>query len=252
MRMQAPGLGSAFGRKKRDVSPTPPRPTPAARAVNTAVAQAQAINRQRAALQSKQNLAPSKEVYSSPDKGASAQFSPIEQAAAEARMHQAIQQGIVPGFGPGDGDASQVEYANMSPTAKARAAFMTFMREKFPTEYSKALQAATAAPGIGSQQSAGGALSNFDWSKFIDAAAATTTAIFQTKAQRDLLKVNIERARAGLPPIDTSFAAPQIRTQIDISPEIAARLEQQAGGIMGNFAVVAGVGLFALYMIMRR
>lgn len=136
----------------------------------------------------------------------------------------------------------------MTPQAKARAAFITWLREANPAAYEHAMQAATSG-GLGETPAV--AAPKFNWQSFIDAAGAAATALFQTKAQRDMLKVNIERAKAGLPPMDTSFAAPVIRTQFDVSPEIAAQLQAQASSAVQNILLFGG-GALVIFLLARR
>ena len=151
--------------------------------------------------------------------------------------------------GSGYGDNYQPEgIPLMNPTAKARAAFITWLRDSSPEAYRFAMERAYSN-GLSDTAPAS---TGFDWKKFLDAATAATTAVFQTKAQKDMLKVNIERAKAGLPPMDTSFAAPVIRTQFDVSPEIAAQLQQTAQAATMNVALVAGAGLLAFMLLRRR
>lgn len=136
----------------------------------------------------------------------------------------------------------------MNATAKARAAFITWLRDTNPEAYQAAMKRASSGSSLGDTAPA---TTGFSWQKFIDAAAAATTAVFQTKAQRDMLKVNIERAKSGLPPMDTSFAAPVIRTQFDVSPEVAQSLQQSAQTGIMNIALIGGAALIAI-MLLRR
>jgi hypothetical protein len=153
----------------------------------------------------------------------------------------------LPGYMNVAGITDEERNVMKSPKAKARAAFITWLRENFPQQYQRAMRKAhEGPPGMGDENGGG-----FNWQKFIDAAAATAQAVFTGKAQRDMLSINIERAKAGLPPVDTSFAAPVVRTQIDVSPEIAERLERQAQAGMGTIALVAGAALLGLFLITR-
>lgn len=151
------------------------------------------------------------------------------------------------GAGITNDSASEV-LPNMNATAKARAAFITWLRDTNPETYRAAMQRASSGASLGDTASA---TTGFDWKKFLDAATAATTAVFQTKAQKDMLKINIERAKAGLPPMDTSFAAPVIRTQFDVSPEVAQSLQQSAQTGIMNIALIGGAALIAI-MLLRR
>jgi hypothetical protein len=91
------------------------------------------------------------------------------------------------------------------------------------------------------------------WSKFIDGAIAAGTAYLTLENQKDILALNIERAKAGQPPIDAATTAPIIRTQVDIDPELAKSLMADAGGtITRNMMIIAAVGLAAILFLGRK
>lgn len=62
---------------------------------------------------------------------------------------------------------------------------------------------------------------------------------YQSKAQKELIELNADRAKQGLPPIDSSQVAPTIRTQVGMDPA------------MLNMLVLGGVGI-AIFMAMGR
>lgn len=156
--------------------------------------------------------------------------------------------GIAPAGGAGAASTSEV-MPEMNKTAKARAAFITWLRDSNPEAYQAAMTAATANSVL--SDIAPTTSTGFDWKRFVDAATAAATAVFTTKAQKDMLKVNIERAKAGLPPVDTSFAAPVIRTQFDVSPEVAQSLQQSAQAGFQNVALIGGAALLA-FLLLRK
>ena len=61
------------------------------------------------------------------------------------------------------------------------------------------------------------------WEKFAESAARLGTTYLTLKNQRDAMKINLDRAQAGLAPIDVATSAPVIRTQVDLSPQLTNR-----------------------------
>jgi len=140
------------------------------------------------------------------------------------------------------------DYPAMNNTAKARAAFMTWMKESNPEAYQFAMESAQSPAALADSDPAT-ASTGFNWKRFLEAATAATTAVFQTKAQKEMLNLNIKRAKSGLPPMDTSFAAPVIRTQFDVSPEIAQSLQQSAAKATMNIGLIVGAGVLAFLLL---
>jgi hypothetical protein len=53
----------------------------------------------------------------------------------------------------------------------------------------------------------------------------------------------MRRVEQGLPPLDYSaYMAPTVRTQVDVSPEIMARLRETGADTMKTLIVVGAVG----------
>lgn len=91
------------------------------------------------------------------------------------------------------------------------------------------------------------------WQKFLDGAIGAGTAYLSLKNQKDILALNIERAKIGQPPLDAAATAPVIRTQVEIAPETARNLVAGIGaGINQNLLIIGGVALVALFLIMRK
>ena len=68
------------------------------------------------------------------------------------------------------------------------------------------------------------------------------TAYLTLENQKDILALNIERAKMGQPPLDAATTAPIIRTQVDIDPELAKSLIMDMGGVINrNMLVIAAV-----------
>lgn len=91
------------------------------------------------------------------------------------------------------------------------------------------------------------------WEKLLDGAIAGGTAYLSLKNQKDMLALNIERAKAGLPPLDAAATAPVIRTEVSLDPALARDLLSDVGSsINRNLLIAAAVGLVALLFFMRR
>lgn len=91
------------------------------------------------------------------------------------------------------------------------------------------------------------------WEKFVEGALAGGMTYLTLKNQRDAMKINLDRAQAGLPPIDVATSAPVIKTQIDIDPALARSLASNVGaGINRNMLIIAGVALVAIFVLMRK
>lgn len=89
------------------------------------------------------------------------------------------------------------------------------------------------------------------WSKFTKAAAGLGTTYLALKNQRDVMKINLERAQQGQPPIDAATSAPVVRTQVDMSPELTNRLVSTAGAGINRTLLLAGAAILA-FMLFRK
>ena len=133
---------------------------------------------------------------------------------------------------------------------KARLQFATWVKQRDPALYARALSHAQQGSGpIGTPTAIEGlgVASDF-WSKFTEGLTQLATASIALKAQRQILATNIERAGQGLPPIDMSAGAPVIRTQVSVDPATAARLQEGAAAGVMRFLpwIIGGVAGFML------
>lgn len=87
------------------------------------------------------------------------------------------------------------------------------------------------------------------WQKFSEAAAGLGVTYLTLKNQRDAMKINLERAQAGLPPIDMATSAPVITTQVDLSPELTNRLMSTAGEGINKMLLLAAAGVAVFFLI---
>ena len=66
-------------------------------------------------------------------------------------------------------------------------------------------------------------------------------------AQKDLMDLNLERARQGQEPIDPGLIAPQIKVIHDLPPETRGLIDQFKMG--GNMLIWAALGLGAFFLV---
>jgi len=91
------------------------------------------------------------------------------------------------------------------------------------------------------------------WQKILDGAITLGTGLVGLKQQEKLLELNIERAKQGLPPLDTADAAPVIKTEVAIDPATAAALASNVGAALNkNMLMLAGAALLIMFFVMRR
>lgn len=135
--------------------------------------------------------------------------------------------------------------------AQARLQFADWLKTEHPALFQRAVAIAenstpdSLPPGLGAEGEG-------FWSKFSKAALGLGTTYLALKNQRDAMKVNLQRAQAGQPPIDVATSAPVIKTQVDLSPELTQRLVSTAGAGINKTLMMVGVGLVALLFFMRK
>lgn len=125
---------------------------------------------------------------------------------------------------------------------QARIQFAKWLKVNHPVIFSQAVKAAAASQFAGL-----GETTSF-WSKFTTAAAGLGTTYLALKNQRDAMKINLERAQTGLPPIDVAASAPTVRTQVDLSPELTNRLVSTAGEGINKTLLLVGAGVAAFIL----
>lgn len=155
---------------------------------------------------------------------------------------------------------------NLPPKQLARAQFLTWLKTRHPAVFRHALRVAeTAKASFAAQAGNPAALSGLGWSMSADGETAVAepkswwqslaegitqagTAYLAYKGQKANIELNMRRAEQGLAPVDYSaYTAPTLRTQVDVSPEILARLRETGMDTMKTIALVAlGVGGFML------
>jgi hypothetical protein len=152
---------------------------------------------------------------------------------------------------------------DLTPRQLARAQFLTWLKQRHPDVFRHALNVAETAKahfaaqsgnpaalsGLGYTMSADGtavAEPKSWWSSLAEGITQAGTAYLAYKGQKAAIDLNLQRAQQGLPPIDaTRYTAPTVRTQVDVSPEIMARLRE--GGM--NTALLIGGGILAAILL---
>lgn len=135
-------------------------------------------------------------------------------------------------------------------TASARLMFLTWLKQRFPHVYEATMQSV----GVDDSGTSGLGIS-IDWDKLTDNLTKVGSAYLTIRAQRELLKQNLERAKQGMPPIDINEAGavPTVKTQIDVSPEVADSVIEGAKKTAMNVGLIAaaGAGLVALILLRK-
>ncbi len=90
--------------------------------------------------------------------------------------------------------------------------------------------------------------------KVIGAATTIAPAYLQFKQQKEILDMQLERAKQGLPPLETAYLAPTVRIQPELSPEALRTAREGITTGIQNVAVPALLigGLVLLTMGGRR
>lgn len=86
--------------------------------------------------------------------------------------------------------------------------------------------------------------------KIIDAASSIAPAYLQFEQQKKILDMQVERAKRGLPPLESAYIAPTVRVQAEVTPEMMT--EARAGiteGLQNLALPLLAVGGIALLMM---
>ena len=143
----------------------------------------------------------------------------------------------------------------MDKYGKAALEFAQWLKANHPTIYRGALR--RASDGTLGNAKGGGIFSGDFWKKFGTAAVGLGTTYLTLKAQRDAMKINLERAKQGQPPIDTAAVAPVVRTQVQVEPEVVREITQSATavareGIDKTLLIGGAVAVGALLLLANR
>lgn len=90
--------------------------------------------------------------------------------------------------------------------------------------------------------------SGWDWAKdALSFAKEAVPAYLAYDAQKDLMDLNLERARQGQDPIDPGLTAPQVTLQHELPPEARSLIDQMKMG--GNLMLWAALGVGAFFLV---
>lgn len=81
----------------------------------------------------------------------------------------------------------------------------------------------------------------------LDFAKEAVPAYLAYDAQKDLMDLNMERAKQGLDPIDPGLTAPQVTLQHQLPPETRGLIDQMKMG--GNILLWGALGLGAFFLV---
>lgn len=135
---------------------------------------------------------------------------------------------------------------------RARMQFLTWVRDNFPDLYNVAIEQADVSEQAQMLQGLG-AEEQVPWYQKVASVLTTAgTAYLALRAQREALKINLARAEAGMPPIDTAGIAPVIRTQIELPPEVIEKVTGAAGVQVNKMLLFGAAAVVAIMLFMRR
>lgn len=156
-----------------------------------------------------------------------------------------------------------------NPREKAVSEFMSWLKRFEPRAYAYVKSRVGSPPnegifaalntfgqvdpygGVGVPTASPPASSTGGWMDYINSALSVAKeaipAYFQYETQKDLMEMNIERAKQGLPPIDPGVVAPQVKVIHDVPPEAQQAISQFKVG--GNVLLWGAIGLGAFLLI---
>ncbi len=146
-----------------------------------------------------------------------------------------------------------ISTALLAPQVRSRLQFLTWARETFPDLYSAAMSAAenNTLSGLGVHGEE--VTSESWWRKAAGAFTALGTTYLGLKNQRDIMQINLERAKTGQPPISgEDLTAPIVQTRIDLPPETIDRLTAGAGAQVNKMLMFGAIALVGVLIFMRR
>lgn len=132
-------------------------------------------------------------------------------------------------------------------TIRHRQQFIGWMKNWAPGLYRRAAAAADAA-----EAREGGALGDLAgwWETFQENLTEIGGAYLQYKTQKEILEAQLERMRAGQPPLQTSEYAPTVGVKID--PGTTREITGAIGAGLGRMLPFIAIGGVALLLLMRR
>ena len=131
---------------------------------------------------------------------------------------------------------------------QARVQFADWLKSAHPEIYQRALKIASEGEQLSGLGQNGEPKQSF-WDRFSEAATKLGTTYLTLKNQRDAMELNMQRAKQGLPPLDPATTAPVVRTQVDVSPQLAQKLTDTAGEGMNRMMLLGVAAIAAAFVI---
>jgi hypothetical protein len=88
------------------------------------------------------------------------------------------------------------------------------------------------------------------YSEILSFAKEAVPAYLAYDAQKDIMDMNIERAKQGLPPVDPGVTAPQVRVVHDFPPVVQEEIRSWKSTAI-NVGIWAALGLAAFFVVRR-
>lgn len=136
----------------------------------------------------------------------------------------------------------------------ARVQFLDWMKRTNPELYRKVMSKATGETGMSAYMDNGLGQDTKPslWERITSSISEIGTAYVGYQAQSEMMDINLERARQGLPPLDAASMAPVVRTQVEITPEIAASLKDAGMAGLQRVLLFGGLALAAVFLFMKK
>lgn len=131
-------------------------------------------------------------------------------------------------------------------TTRQRRQFVSWIKQWAPQVYAAAKRKADIAEG---KEAALGQLSGW-WETFTEGVTEVGGAVLQYKTQKAILDAQLERMRAGLPPLQTGEYAPTVGVKLD--PGTTREITGAIGTGLGRMLPFIAIGGVALLLMMQR
>jgi len=135
---------------------------------------------------------------------------------------------------------------NKAAKIRNRRQFVTWLKNWSPGLYAAAKRRADITQG---REGALGELGGW-WDTFTEGLTDVGGQYLQYKTQKEILDAQLERMRAGLPPLDTSQYAPTFAVKVD--PGTTAEITGAIGAGLGKMLPFIAIGGAALFLMMRK
>lgn len=147
----------------------------------------------------------------------------------------------------GSGLGADVQPRRVTPAERERnrAAFVGWLRRTFPQLADKAAKLVNLPTPGGAQLGAETTSQPSTWEKLFDTISTLGQSVLTYRTQKELLDMQLDRARQGLPPLDSSQYAPTVRVTTDPAT-IQTALSTAGAGISSTLRPLLVPGLIAV------